>query len=244
MTVYDPSSPEKDFDYYLVKYRYEILLPKFKAGSIAIELGCGTGFHLHTLSKLYDKILVVEKMQEHIEKARSIIENCCEGKILFIEDDWINLSEILEKHKGLFGNKLYDFIIFEGLEYLSLEEVEFLFSSVQKVNKNYRLHIVTSNKYSLHRRIAFYMGVLNDMDDKKNASSATSGKKWLADRYSILSILKKTNHEIIHIEPHFLKILPNKYLKSLPEDLISALFKISNELPDYCAEIYVCAYPK
>ena len=239
MVIYDPSSPEKDFDYYLVQYRYNVLLPKYKKGNVAVELGCGTGFSLKLLSKFYDKIIVVENNEEHIEKARDNTKGY-DSKILFIHEDWINLPIILQNY---ILDKTYDIIFFEGLEYLSKENVKHLLSKIKSVNKTFRLHIVVSNKYSFHRRLGFYMGILDNMDSLEGASSIASEKLWLADRRSILHLLMDSRYEIIHIEPHFFKILPNKYLKQLPENIIMALFEIGKELPEYCAEIYVCAEP-
>ncbi|WP_456399943.1 class I SAM-dependent methyltransferase [Persephonella sp.] len=239
MVIYDPRSPKKDFDYYLVRYRYKVLLPKFKKGNIAIELGCGTGLSLKLLSKLYEKIIVIEKDERHIKEAQKFIKEHS-NKFIFIKDDWMNLPKVIKDCTS----GCFDIVFFEGLEYLSKENTKQLLKSIKYGAKDFRLHIVVSNKYSFHRRLGFYMSILDDMDSLKNASAIASEKIWLADRYLLLSILRNSGYNVIHIEPHFFKILPNKYLQRLPEDIIKALFEIGKELPDYCAEIYVCAEPE
>lgn len=239
MILYNPNSPEIDFDFYLVKYRYEVLLPRFKYSNFAVELGCGTVFSLEILAKLFDKIFVVEKNKEQIEYVKRKIPENIKEKFKFLNTDWLSFSKLREI--AFFDN--YDIIFFEGIEYLEHQKSIYFLKNLKDIFKNFRLHLVTSNKKSLHRRLGFYMGLLDNLDSLKYSSKIASMKKWLADRYTLLSLLKQSGYEVKYIEPYFLKILPNDFLKKLPENIIEALFDLGKELPDYCAEIYVYAEP-
>jgi len=88
-----------------------------------------------------------------------------------------------------------------------------------------RIHIVVSNARSLHRRIGFYMSQLSQIDEFSQRDVLTGGKKWLGDIYKLWNVLRE-GYDIFEIIPYFLKPLPNDKML---------------ELPDYCAEIYVCA---
>lgn len=239
---YDPTDPSKEFDYWLISYRYR-LFERLKHGNFFLELGCATGLSTYFLTKYAEKIVVVEIDHKNIQLARTFLESrkVSMSKIKFVEANWLKIDELNLK------KEFTDIIWFEGAEYIYFSE----FQKMLKKLKEYllpqgKLHIVVSNYRSLHRRIGFYMGQLSQINEFSQRDVLTGGKKWLGDIYKLWSALKK-EYDILEVIPYFLKPLPNHKMLELYKEnpkLIEALFEIGKELPDYCAEIYVCATPK
>jgi hypothetical protein len=56
---YDPTSPEKDFDFWLLNFDFEVLT-KFLKGKKVIELGCSRGYLTQKLASICKTVSVVE----------------------------------------------------------------------------------------------------------------------------------------------------------------------------------------
>ncbi len=241
--VYDPTDPYNEFDYWFINYRYRIL-KNFMAGDRALELGCATGISTFLLRRLgFSEIVVIEKHRIYIEKAKEYLSKKFSSldSIMFVEADWLDVK--FEEY-GPFT----DIVWFGGAEYITFANTQHLLRQFRKVLESTgRVHMVVSNKFSFHRRLGFYMGIINGFDSFSERDVITGGKKWLGDIYTLIDLMREANYQVIHIEPYFLKILPNDKLIELARQnpkLIEALFEIGGELPNYCAEIYICAMPK
>ena len=241
--VYDPTDPRNEFDYWLINYRYRIL-KNFIIGDRALELGCATGISTFLLKNLgFREIVVIEKHKIYIEKAKEYLSNKFGSLdfLMFVEADWL---EVRFEEYGRFT----DIIWFGGAEYITFASTRHLLRHFKKLLKDMgRIHMVVSNKFSFHRRLGFYMGIMDDFDSFSERDVITGGKKWLGDIYTLLDLMREANYKVIHMEPYFLKILPNDKLIELSRlnpKLIEALFDMGRELPNYCAEIYICATPK
>ena len=109
-----------------------------------------------------------------------------------------------------------------------------------------RLHITFPNALSLHRRLGTLIGIIKTPWSFSERDVALGHFK-IYDRFQLFSLLKDSGYKIINWEGIILKPFPNskmmEFYKENPK-FIEALFKIGKELPDYCAEIYICAIPK
>lgn len=239
---YDPTDPSKEFDYWFVNYRYK-LFKRLRYGEFFLEMGCATGLSTYYLSKHAKEIVVIEIESQNIQFAKTFLESqkVDISKIKFIESNWLKIDELS------LNKKFTDIIWFEGAEYIYFDEFQKMLKKLKKyLLSQGRLHIVVSNSRSLHRRIGFYMEELSQIDEFSRRDVLTGEKKWLGDIYKLVSALKK-EYIIFETIPYFLKPLPNRKMLELYKEnpkLIEALFEAGKELPDYCAEIYVCATPK
>ena len=111
---------------------------------------------------------------------------------------------------------------------------------------NGRLHIVIPNALSLHRRVGVYAGYLKEPHELNDRDKEVGHVK-VYDRFEIVELLKKSAFNILDFQGVLLKPLPNSDMMAMYKknpDLIQAFFDVGKELPDYCAEIYMCVTKK
>ena len=63
--MYDPTSPEKDFDYWYIQFEMEVL-SKFLIGEKVIGLGCGKRVITEKLAQTCLKLIIVEAAEVNI----------------------------------------------------------------------------------------------------------------------------------------------------------------------------------
>jgi len=227
---YDPSSPEKDFDYWLIQFDFETL-SKFLIGKKVIELGCGRGVLTEKLVKICEEIIVVEGSEKNINFVKEKLNNY--SKIEFHHCLWEDFE-----YKN---SDISDVVFFSGLEHLDEETA---FKVLNKI-KNWlrfdgRLHVIVPNAYSLHRRVAYYMDIIRDVHEFSERDRLL-GHKRVYDKEMLFKELKSCGYKILHWEGIFLKPLTNVMMMNLDEKIIRGFYKIGRELPDYCAHIFgVC----
>jgi len=227
---YDPSSPEKDFDYWLLLFDFEVL-KKFLIGEKVIELGCGRGLLTERLAKVSKELIIVEGSKKNLECVKNKL--CNYKNIKFYHSLW---QEFEYSYKDI-----SDVVFFSGLEHVDKDTGYLILKKIKTwLKPDGRLHIVVPNAYSLHRRVAYYMGIIKDVHEFSERDKLL-GHKRVYDKETLFRELRECEYKIFHWEGIFLKPLPNSFMMNLDEKIIRGFYEISKELPDYCAHIYVCA---
>ncbi|AIJ04930.1 hypothetical protein JH146_0079 [Methanocaldococcus bathoardescens] len=227
---YDPISPEKDFDYWLLQFDFEVL-SKYLIGRKVIELGCGRGILTEKLVNVCQELLVVDGSEINIKYVRKKLENY--SNIKFYHSLWEDFE---------YNNKdISDVVFFSGLEHIDKDTGLKVLNKIKNwLAPNGKLHIVVPNAYSLHRRIAYYMGIIKDVHEFSERDRLLGHKK-VYDKEILFNELRSSGYKILHWEGIFLKPFPNSMMMNLDEKIIRGLYEVGKELPDYCAHIYVCA---
>lgn len=227
---YDPTSPEKDFDYWLLQFDFETL-SKYLIGEKVIELGCGRGILTEKLVKVCRELIIVEGSEINIKYVKEKLKKY--SNIKFYHSLWENFK---------YSNKdISDVVFFSGLEHIDKDTTLRVLNKIKNWTTPYgRLHIVVPNAYSLHRRIAYYMGIIKDVHEFSERDKLL-GHKRVYDRETLFDELRSCGYKILHWEGIFLKPFPNSMMINLNEKIIRGLYEVGKELPDYCAHIYVCA---
>jgi len=232
---YDPSTPQKDFDYWLLKFDFEIL-KRYLIGETVIELGCGKGIITLELAKIVkNKLIVVDGSKENINYVKNIL------KLKLKNNKKVELHHSLWQEFD-YNGKVSDVVFFSGLEHLTEEDgIRVLLKIKKWLNYDSRLHIVVPNVKSMHRRIAWYGGIVTDIFEFSERDMLL-GHKTLYDKDKLFNLVKKAGYKIYAWEGIFLKPFPNDIMNklNLNEKELRGLFEIGKELPDYCAHIYVC----
>ncbi len=233
--IYDPSLPENDFDYWLLKYDFEVL-KRFLIGDVVIELGSGRGNITKRLVKVAkNKLIVVEGSKKNLEVIEQELAE--EQKVEFHHSLW---------QKFKYDEKVSDVVFFSGLEHLSEKDGKLVLEKIRSwMEDNSRLHLIVPNTCSLHRRIAWFAGVVEKLDEYSERDKML-GHKTFYTKQRLFDLLKDIGFETIHWEGILLKPFPNLTMLnlSLTEKEIEGLYQVGKELPDYCAHIYVCCIKK
>jgi len=226
---YDPSTPEKDFDYWLIQFDFETLL-KYLVGDRVIELGCGRGVLTEKLAGVCKELEVVEGAKRNIEFTINRIGRL--PNVRFHESLWQEFE---------YGREASDVVFFMGLEHLDKRTGHIVVAKTKEwLSKGGLLHVVVPNAESLHRRVAYHMGMISDTHELSKRDQLY-GHQVVYDRQGLFDLLAECGYRINHWEGVFLKPLPNDMMMNLGEDVIKGFGRIGTELPDYCAHIYtVC----
>jgi 2-polyprenyl-3-methyl-5-hydroxy-6-metoxy-1,4-benzoquinol methylase len=230
---YDPTSPEKDFDYWLITFDFE-MLNKFLRGKKVIELGCGRGFLTQKLASSCETVIVVEGSEKNINYAKDSTKDY--SNVQFCHSLWqdFQYSE----------SNVSDVVFFMGLEHLDKEMALNVLNKIRSwLEPHGRLHVVVPNALSLHRRVAYYMGILKDVHEFSERDKIF-GHKRVYDKETLFNELKECGYKVSQWEGIFLKPLPNVMMMNLNEQIIRGFYEISKELPDYCAHIFATCEQK
>ena len=225
---YAPNSRQEDFDWWLIQFDFETL-NKFLKGERVIELGCGRGILTEKLARACREVVTVEGSQQNIRYVRGKLTNCLN----------IEFRHALWQEFEYEGHDVSDVVFFMGLEHLHRRDALRVLKRIKRfLESDGRLHIVVPNAFSLHRRVAYYMDIIEDVHDFSERDKLF-GHKRVYDRETLFQELKRCGYKILHWEGIFLKPLPNAMMMDLDEKIIRGLYEIGKEMPDYCAHIYV-----
>ena len=212
-TIYDPTSQQKDFDYWYIQFDMEVL-SKFLIGEKVIELGCGKGVLTERLAQTCQKLIIVEG---------------AEANIAFVSNK-LNRHSNLEFRQSLWqdfdyaGDDISDIVFFMGLEHLDHKNALSVLRQVKSFLKpDGRLHVVVPNARSLHRRIACCMNLIKDVHELSDRDRLL-GHTRVYDKEMLLNELKECGFDILHWEGIFLKPFPNEIMISLNESVIRGLY--------------------
>jgi SAM-dependent methyltransferase len=226
--IYDPTSPQKDFDYWLIQFDMEAL-NKFLIGEKVVELGCGKGVLTEKLAQRSQKLIVVEAAKANITFVSDRLKKY--SNVEFYESLWQDFDYT--------ADDISDIVLFMGLEYLDHETALFVLKKMRSILKPCgRVHVVVPNARSLHRRIAYCMNLTEDVHELSDRDRLY-GHVRVYDKEMVLRELKESGFDILHWEGIFLKPFPNDMMIPLKKSIIRGRFEIGRELPDYCAHIYV-----
>lgn len=224
---YDPTTPAKDFDYWLIQYDFDSL-SKFLIGDKVLELGCGKGVLTEKLSGVCRELIIIEGSKKNINYVRKRIKK-----------DTIKFTHSLWQDFEYSSKDISDIIFSMGLEHLDPEDSIDILKKLKKyLKKDGRLHIIVPNAYSLHRRVAYYMGIIQDVHELSNRDRLY-GHKRVYDKNLLFDEVKKCGYKIIHWEGVYLKPLPNQMMMDLNPDVIRGFYNMGSELPDYCTHLYI-----
>lgn len=225
---YAPESPENDFDYWLVRFNMEVA-GDLIIGTNVLELGCFAGFSTSLLLERAQRLTVVDLSQENVDLTRK--------KLAAASDRMTLVCSAWEKFEP--KEKFSDAVMWRGLEHV-VEPVPLLRRIGTWLAPGGRLHIVVPNAQSLHRRVGLAMGLLGDVHEL-NDRDREVGHQRVYDRALLTRHLETAGFHLRRWEGVYLKPLSNSQMQGWDEPLIRAFFKVGRELPDYCAELYVCA---
>lgn len=224
------------FENVLKKYRHQVaieFLKKLQPLKI-LEIGCGFNpmfFDYQT----FESYTFVEPGKEPFEQIREQIRNDSRihGFNNFVENEIKELS-----------NYEYDCILLPGVLHEVENPFEFLHSIGTLCNLDTSLYINVPNANSLHRLIAVEMGLIKDIftyTDRNLILEQTT----IFDRDNLINLVESsiTGMRLVEFTTFFIKPFTHDQMelalntKLIPEEVVDALFSISNLLPNFGSEI-------
>jgi 2-polyprenyl-3-methyl-5-hydroxy-6-metoxy-1,4-benzoquinol methylase len=214
----------RDFDQYLIKFSWYKIRERARGESV-LELGSADGMMTEDLVKNFRRVVVVEGAAKNCESIRAQFPS-------------------VEVHHCLFeefqsGERFDNVIMARALEHLD-DPVGLLKCAVDWLAPGGRIHVVVPNAESLNRKLGLAMGLIDRLDELTERDHA-AGHVRVYRRDLLVSHIRAAGLDIVELTGTYLKPLSNSQMIEWKPELIWGFFELSDELPQYCTEIYaVC----
>lgn len=222
-----------------VKYRRKIVksqIEKYPHRRI-LEIGCGMDpFFEHIKWDEYDIYTIVEPSESFCSNAVKL-SKAKNSQITIINSIFESVADELKSNE-------YDFIICSSLLHELNDPVNLIESIKKCCRKSTVVHFNVPNSYSLHRLIAYEMGMIKSVDERSDSNIILQQR----GAYS----LEKLKNEMIDCGfcvidegSYFLKPFTHKQMQDMLDSkiidvkVLDGLFNVTQYFPNNGSEIYV-----
>jgi 2-polyprenyl-3-methyl-5-hydroxy-6-metoxy-1,4-benzoquinol methylase len=218
------SDPGWSSDYYLLRYRRRLVIPRIR-GKRILELGCAEGGMTRELGKHFQEVVAIDGSPRMIEKAKSEIDlpnirfECC-----LLEDF---------KEQTTF-DAIVAACVFEHIENV----VPVLRLARRLLVPGGMIHITVPNAGALNRRVGLAMGLLSRLDEL-HERDRRQGHYRVYTHEALRAHAEEAGFTVTYVAGNFLKPLSDAQMVDWDQKLLDAFFEVGRDLPDLCSEIYM-----
>lgn len=224
----DVQDPGWSSDYYLLRYRRRLLIPRIKGRRI-LEIGCAEGGVTRELIRHFPDVTAVDGSPALIEKARREI---AAPNVQFI-------CSLLENYAP---EHRFDAIVAACI----LEHIEHARPLLARCREwlvpGGTLHITVPNSTSLNRRVGQALGLITRLDEL-HERDIRQGHFRVYSREMLTADIEAAGMKVTHMGGNFLKPLSDAQMKEWDEKLLDAFSQVGQDFPELCAEIYCECQP-
>lgn len=203
------------------------LATKLNPGSL-LELGLGHGYSTKEFLAIVDKYTVIDGSSSVIEQFKQNNPQLAELNLIhsFFED-----FQTTER----FDNIVMGFI----LEHVD-DPIVILQYYQTLLSENGKLFIAVPNAESLHRRLGFHAGLLDDLHRLSDADLALGHQRYF-DISTLTKLIEQSNMTIQSIEGLFLKPLSTAQLQSLSlsDEVYQSMMQMGIDYPELSTALLV-----
>lgn len=186
-----------------------------KPGDSVLELGYGEGVTVSLLKQKATDYTVVEGSLKLYEKMIELHPDVhCE----------YSLFENFESNRSF--DKILALHVLEHVD----DPIEMAVHSKKWMHKDSELVVIVPNRNSLHRLLAYEMGIINSTDELSERDKIV-GHQRVYSLKTLREDLTEAGFEIIQEQGFFLKLLPNSMMLDFSDEMINALNSLSPQLP-------------
>ncbi len=197
-----------------------------------LELGIGHGHTASIFNAACDRHLIVEGSQVVIN--------------LFLENHPAFPAELVHDYFESFEtDDLFDVIVM-GFILEHVDDPGVLLESYKKLlTPEGRMFVAVPNAKSMNRRLGLELGIIDDIYSL-NETDLVQGHKRQFCRDTLGQLLTENGYRVVHEEGIYLKPLPLRVLKTLPdfEANLQAMLKVGVEFPDLCVGLLMEVVPQ
>jgi 2-polyprenyl-3-methyl-5-hydroxy-6-metoxy-1,4-benzoquinol methylase len=228
-------SYEEGFNGTLSIYRFRKIMKiinkyDIKRSSV-LDLGCGEGMIFTELVKLpFKHVVGVDASESYIRKLKR--------KLKHIDKKAEKVRLFTTRIGDFCPGEQFDFIIASGILEHVLEPVHILRRMKSMLKRSGRIIVIVPNALSFHRLLGVKMGIIEN-EYTLTPLDIKVGHRRYYDREKLVSDAVEAGLEVIESGGIMFKPFDNSRMQSLPEDIIEGLYKLGDDFPDNCAEIYL-----
>ncbi|MDO5056413.1 MAG: methyltransferase domain-containing protein [Lautropia sp.] len=238
MARYEKAYAESSFEPVQARMRKQVVLEQLRLWQPAsvLEVGCGAD-PLFNHYRQFARMVVVEPGRGFSEIARE--QAAGSPRIHIIEDFLENAIE-----SGALTGEHFDCVIVSGLLHELHDPGQLLRVLHRVVGADCRLHVNVPNARSLHRLLAFEMGIVNDIHEISGRQESLQ-QNHTFDIKSLKALCVASGYRVIEEGSFFVKPFTHAqmYLLSeiglLDERMLTGLMRLEKHLPGMGSEIFV-----
>lgn len=214
-------------------------IQKYKPSTL-LELGCGERPLFKDLSNFKKMYLVEPNIAFYKNALKELRKD--ETKIEFY------LGTLESQIKNLKGKEI-DFIVASSLLHEVKNAGRFLGCAHQLCHRKTVLHVSVPNAYSLHRLLAYEMGLIKTVFEKSELQKKFR-QRVAFDKQELASILRKNGFKVCDEGSYFIKPFTHAQLQdmldkgALDTKILDGLYRLGKYLPEYGCEIFINARKK
>lgn len=233
---YEDDYIELMYEQYQVKYRKRMLLEQLQQFNHKrlLEIGCGLE-PIYKFISDYDQMVIIEPA----DKFYSAIKNDSTKK-----SNVICIHGFFEDHIEELKQYDFDFIVISSLLH-EVEDPEKMLALVNKIcSKNAVVHINVPNAMSLHRLLAFEMGLIKSVF-QPSETQIKMQQQSIFDINSLSNLVKKNGFSVINSGSYYLKMFTHAQMQQLVDQklitpqMMNGFYKMVKYMPNFGSEIFI-----
>ncbi len=213
----------------IIKYKHDCML----------EVGCGLE-PLFAFFNDFEEMTIVEPSSEFVNKAKELLMGDYKNSNFDVDI----IQGLLEEKTEVVNNKKYDMILVSSLLH-ELEEPRKVLNAVYELCSDETIvHINVPNARSLHRYLAFEMGLINSVYEKSEQQIRLNQHSTF-DMETLSELVEACGFTVIEKGSYFPKFFTHGQMQKLVDaqiinhEMLEGIYKMSKYLGDYGSEIYV-----
>lgn len=210
-------------------------LNKYNHNNI-LEIGCGIFPIISYLNEAeYHSYTIVEPSTVFADNARLIINNNHLNDKVIVINDFFENANMTEK---------FDFVICSSLLHEVNKPDELLISIKNACNEDTVVHLNVPNAKSLHRLIALYGGLIDNIYNLSDRNKDLQ-QRSVYDIESLTATVERIGFRILDKGSFFIKPFTHEQMGQMIEQkiignmVLEGLWGLADLLPEYGSEIYV-----
>lgn len=213
----------------VMKYKHDCML----------EVGCGLE-PLFAFLNDFDEMTIVEPSSEFVNKAKELLFEKFSDANFSVDI----IQGFLEEKCADIRNKQYDMIIVSSLLHELENPKNVLDATYELCTKDTIVHINVPNAKSLHRYLAFEMGLIESVYEK-SAQQTRLNQHSTFDMEALITLLEECGFSVIEKGSYFPKLFTHGQMQKLVDEkiinreMLDGMYKMSKYLGNYGSEIYV-----
>ncbi len=230
------------FESVLVRHRQDLILERLRRYQPAtvVEVGCGLDSLFSrvqrdsVLSNALDRWVTVEPVGAFLSEAEKGGRG--DDRLVLIQG---TVEDVGREVSALLGEA--DFLICASLLHELTQPHRVLLAMTGLAGTDSVLHLSVPNAYSLHRRLAQAMGLIDDEHDLSERNRLLEQRR-VFDRESFGALVEGAGLEVVAEGGIFMKPFTHDQMSTLPfgdERLFHGLAQLGRELPELASELWV-----
>lgn len=216
--------PDADFDAVYTRATGRRIAQALRPGQRVLELGCATGLMTTLLAGEERALLAVDRSAPYLQRLRS---RGLDG-----------VTTLLADVDAFAPEERFDHVVATNLLHEVADPGALLARAGGWLAPGGRLHVTLPNPRSLHRLVAYEMGLIERLDALSERGERFGTKRAL-DADALAALAAEAGLRVAAREGIFLKPLPNDRMAQLDAAVLEGFERAARHLPELCAMSYL-----